>query len=97
MVFKACRRADNLQPLGCDPEAVPQSSNQQRHLGTGSASIEVSLVKNEHKGLSGIVLEPLPRRVEDRPFQRTHEHVLEHRVVRYEKVRRLCLHFMACK
>src|SRR5665213_2049796 len=55
------------------------------------------LVNYEQELLARILCEPGTRRIENRAFQRTHQHVLEHRVVRYENVRRRAQDLMSGK
>jgi hypothetical protein len=69
-------------------EALQQSTDEQRDLGALSAAIEVRLVEDEEERLVAVLREPLARLVEDRPLDRPHQHVLEHRVVGDEDVRR---------
>ena len=55
------------------------------------------LVHDEHESFSGVGLEPGSCLIEHRPLQRTHQHVLEHRVVGDEEVRRISQNLVSCE
>ena len=87
--------ADDLQPVGRDPQARSQTAQEERDFRARRAAVQVRLVDDEEELLLRVGLQPGPCHVEDRPFQRAHEHVLEHRVVRDEDVRRRGQHLVA--
>jgi hypothetical protein len=51
-------------------------------------------VDDKHERLVGVALKPGPRGIEDWSFQRTHQHVLEHRIVGHKHIRRRCQNFV---
>ena len=80
-ILEGGARADDLQSRWGNTEPRAQASNQQGHLSALSASIEVRLVDDEEKTFVGVLVQPFPCAIEDGPLERTHQHVLEHRVV----------------
>ena len=71
-----------------DSKPRAQPPDQKCDLRTLCTAIHVRFVENEHQAVA-VLSEPLPRLVENRPLERPHQHVFEHRVVGDEDVGRM--------
>ena len=80
-------RANHPQLVGpvVDAESRAESAQQESDLGSSSAAVHVRLVEHQKK-LVAVLREPLCGLRKDRAFERPHQHVLEHRVVRDQDV-----------
>jgi hypothetical protein len=89
--------ADHLESVLRDPEARSETSKEQSNLGPARSAVEMSFIDDQEKAFVGELGEPLARCVKDRTLEGPHEHVLEHRVVRDDHVRRCREDLMASK
>jgi len=95
LLVEAGRGADHLEALDRDTEPRAKPPHQQADFRTSSAAIEVGLVEDDGEFLVRVRGEPGGRLIEDGPFDRTHQHIFEHRIVGDQQIRRGILRLVA--
>ena len=86
---------DDLNPIRRETEPTLEPPDQQRDLRPARAAVEVGLVDDEQQLLMRVPVVILAGLLEDLPFDGPHQHVLKHRIVGDEDVRRLTVHLVA--
>lgn len=91
---KACGGTYDLKAVRANAQALSKPAKQKAHFRSLRTSIQVSFIEDDQDSFIGTLPQPLPGLVEDRPLNWPHHHVLKHRVVRNEQIRRARLHFV---